>query len=46
MQVCEKTKLWKDERAMGSIEIFGSLYMKPSRKIDLYETEKVILPSG
>ena len=25
---------------MGSIEILGSLYMKPGRKIDLYETEK------
>ena len=25
---------------MGSTEILGSLYMKPGRKIDLYETEK------
>ena len=41
-----KQNSWRDERAMGSIEIFGSLYMKPSRKIDLYETEKIILPCG
>ena len=25
---------------VGSIEILGSLYMKPGRRIDLYETEK------
>ena len=25
---------------MGSIEILGGLYMKPSIKIDRYETEK------
>ena len=31
---------------MGSIEILGSLYMKPGRKINLYETDKVILPWG
>ena len=32
---------------MGSIEILGGLYMKPSTKIDRYETEKkVISPCG
>ena len=41
-----KKNLWRYESAMGSIEILGSLYMKPGMKINLYETDKVILPWG
>ena len=35
-----KQNLWRDESAMGSIEILGSLYIKPGMKTDRYETEK------
>ena len=35
-----KSNLWRDESAMGSIQILGGLYIKPGMKIDRCETEK------
>ena len=39
-RLVRKSNLWRDESAIGSIQILGGLYIKPGMKIDQCETEK------